>query len=226
MTYVIADVHGYYGKYLDFLNHAQFSDKDTLYIIGDLVDRGSNGIQLLQDVIKRKNVISIMGNHEYMLLPTLEELTYSDKLSQTEIIRDEVDMMPIGQEDTLKGFCQLNRKEQREITDYLKSLPLYQTIIVNFQKYILVHAGLPNFKDTMNINSYSEEDLLFGPHDYSIDHFENTIIIVGHLPTRFIAGAKPDKIFRLNDSIAIDCGLGFGGQLGVLCLETGEELYF
>lgn len=78
----------------------------------------------------------------------------------------------------------------------------------------------------MDIKYYSKEELLFGPHDYTIKHWEDTIIIVGHQPTRFIFGAEPDKIFKLKDSIALDCGCGFGGQLGVLCLETGEEMYF
>lgn len=50
---------------------------------------------------------------------------------------------------------------------------------------------------------------------------------MGHLPTRFINGAELDRIFKSKGSIAIDCGLGFGWQLGVLCLETvEEELYF
>lgn len=225
MTYVMADVHGYYDKYLDFLHYVNFCDEDTLYIIGDLIDRGSDGIKLLQDVMKRKNVISLMGNHEHMLLPTLGELSYSDKSSQAEIIRDEIAMMPIGQEDTLTDFCELSRQEQNEIIDYINSLDFYQEITVGTQKYLLVHAGLPDFSD-LDIDFYSEEEMLFGPHDLSINHFEDTIIIVGHQPTRFISGAEPDEIFKCNDTIAIDCGLGFGGKLGVLCLETGEEMYF
>jgi serine/threonine protein phosphatase 1 len=226
MTYVFSDVHGFWGEYIDFLDAVNFSDKDTLYIIGDIIDRGSEGIKILQDVMTRKNVFLIKGNHELMILPALDELSYSDKSTQLEIIRDEVNMTPIGQEDTLKDFCQLNRKEQILIIDYLNSLPLYQEIIVNSQKYLLVHAGLPDFNNVMDLDFYTEDDLLFGPHDFSINHFDDTIVIVGHQPTRFISGAEPDKIFKSLDSIAIDCGLGFGGKLGVLCLETGEELYF
>lgn len=226
MTYIIADIHGYYEKYLDFLHYVNFSNEDLLYIIGDLVDRGSEGIKILQDVMKRENVISIMGNHEHMLLSTLKELSYSDKASQAELIREEISMMPIGQEDTLVDFCQLSRKEQLDIIDYIKSLPLYQEITVSNQTYLLVHAGLPDFNNVMDIDFYSEEELLFGPHDFSIKHFDDTIIIVGHQPTRFIAGAEPDEIYKSNDSISIDCGLGFGGKLGVLCLDTDEELYF
>ena len=226
MTYVFSDIHGFFKEYQDFLEAVNFSDKDILYIVGDVIDRGSEGVKILQDVMTRKNVIVIKGNHEHMLLPALDELCYSDKLSQIEIIRDEVNMTPIGQEETLRDFCRLCKKEQLEIINYLNSLTLYQNIIVNSQKYLLVHAGLPDFEEFVDMDFYSEDELLFGPHDYSINHFDDTIVIVGHLPTRFISGAEPDKIFKSKDSIAIDCGLGFGGRLGVLCLDTGEELYF
>lgn len=34
-----------------------------------------------------------------------------------------------------------------------------------------------------------------------------------------------DKIYRGNNHVAIDCGCGFGGKLGCICLETMEEFY-
>ena len=226
MVYVCSDIHGFWDKYMDFLDEVNFSDKDTLYIIGDVIDRGSEGIRILQDIMRRKNVILLKGNHESMMLPLFNDLAYSDQWEQLEIIRDEIALAPqIGQEYTLKRFAQLTRKQQLPIIQYLKALPLYKIIVVNSQKYLLVHAGLPDFNSVMDMDFYTEDELLFGPHDFSINHFNDTIVIVGHLPTRFIPGAEPDEIFKSKDSIAIDCGLGFGGKLGVICLETGEELY-
>ena len=93
-------------------------------------------------------------------------------------------------------------------------------------QYLLVHGGLPDFDDNMSIDYYCEEELLFGPHDFSIKHFDDTIIIVGHQPTRFITDEEPDMILDGMNNINVDCGLGFGGQLGVLCLETREKMYF
>lgn len=226
MTYVLSDLHGFSEMYFDFLDAVKFCDDDVLYIIGDVLDRGSDGIKIIKDIMNRNNVILIKGNHEHMLLPTLSELSYSDKQTQIEIIRDEVMLQPIGQQETLNDFICLSRREQLEIIDFLNSLEVYKEITVCSQKYMLVHAGLPDFEDKLDIEYYTEEELLFGAHDFDIDHFDDTIIIVGHVPTRFINAAEPDKIFRKNDSIGIDCGLGFGGQLGVLCLETGEEFYF
>lgn len=224
MTYVMADIHGYYDLYFDFLNSTGFNDNDTLYIIGDIIDRGSDGIKLLQDVMKRKNVIALMGNHERMMLPIFEEISYNPSDAK-DIIKEEMCISQIGQEETLNDFANLSQKEQLDIIYFIKQMPVYLEISVDGQEYILVHAGLPDFEE-LPLEYYDEDQLLFGPHDYEINHYDDTQIIVGHQPTRFITGATQDEIFHSNDTIAIDCGLGFGGNLGVLCLETGEEMYF
>ena len=66
MKYVIADVHGDYEKYTKMLELIQFSEEDELYVLGDVLDRGENGLKILQDMMLRPNVIPILGNHEYM----------------------------------------------------------------------------------------------------------------------------------------------------------------
>ena len=213
------------SKY-EFFDAVNFSDNDRLYIIGDVIDRDSDGIQILQDIMTRQNIVMTLGNHEEMNLSAFRELCRCSESEQSKIIRGEVAMQAIGQEDTLFSFCRLSPKERQTIIDYILALPLYQEVTVNSQEYLLVHAGLPNFSKHGDIVFYSGPELVFGEHDFTERHIDNTTIIVGYKPTRFISGAEPDKIFRCGDSIAIDCGLGFGGQLGVLCLETGEELCF
>lgn len=225
MIYVCSDIHGEYGAYLDFVNSI-LTDDDILYVIGDVLDRGSNAIELIQDIMKRHNVVMLKGNHEFILADTLEELCGVNLDSEVRTIIDEsLAIDRIGQEETLLDFAKLSKSEQREIVDFINGLPLYEELEVNGKNYLLVHAGLPDFSD-IPVEWYEENDLLFGPHDYDITHYEDTTIIVGHVPTRFIHGAIPDEILRRNDTIAIDCGCGFGGQLGVLCLDTDEEFYF
>lgn len=224
--YVMSDIHGNYDRYKEFLQCSNFGDSDILYIIGDVLDRGSEAIPLIQDIMQRDNVIMIKGNHEQMLLPILNDLMYKSKEIQREIIADELAIAQIGQEETLQDFCKLTTQEQNDITYYISQLLLYKEIEVNGVNYILVHAGLPDFSE-IPIEYYDENELLFGPHEFYINHFnDGSKIIVGHLPTKFITGATAHEIFHINDTIAIDCGCGFGGQLGVLCLDTMEEMYF
>ena len=225
MIYVCSDIHGEYSAYLDFINSI-FTDDDTLYIIGDVLDRGSNAIDLIQDIMQRSNIVMLKGNHEKILADTLEELCGTSSENEIRTIIDEsLAIDRIGQEETLLDFAKLDKSKQRDIIDFINGLPLYEELEIDGKTYLLVHGGLPDFSD-IPVEWYEENDLLFGPHDYDETHYEDTIVIVGHVPTRFIHGAIPDEILRRNDTIAIDCGCGFGGQLGVLCLDTDEEFYF
>ena len=38
------------------LEKINFNDRDTLYILGDVVDRGANGIKVLQDMMGQPSV--------------------------------------------------------------------------------------------------------------------------------------------------------------------------
>lgn len=51
-----------------------FSNADRLYIIGDVVDRGPDVVPLLEDIMARRNVRLLAGNHEYVGLRVLGEI--------------------------------------------------------------------------------------------------------------------------------------------------------
>ena len=74
MIYVMSDIHGCYDAYLEALKKIDFKDEDTLYILGDVIDRGKQSIELLQDMMCRNNVYPLIGNHEYMALTVLNKL--------------------------------------------------------------------------------------------------------------------------------------------------------
>ena len=74
MTYVMSDIHGQYDKYLAMLDKIAFSDDDTLYILGDVLDRGEQPVELLWDMSLRPNVIPILGNHEVIASTLLRAL--------------------------------------------------------------------------------------------------------------------------------------------------------
>ena len=66
MIYCMGDVHGNYEGYCQLLQDIRFNDSDTLYTIGDIVDRGSGSMKVLLDMMVRPNVFPILGNHDYM----------------------------------------------------------------------------------------------------------------------------------------------------------------
>ena len=49
---VISDIHGEYDLFMKMLEKIKFQDTDTLYILGDILDRGPNPIQLLRRLME------------------------------------------------------------------------------------------------------------------------------------------------------------------------------
>ena len=75
-TYVIGDIHGMYGSYMEVMK--KMTPKDHLIILGDVIDRGNGGIRILQDIMKRKQneqtnpeITFLLGNHEMQFLRTI-----------------------------------------------------------------------------------------------------------------------------------------------------------
>ncbi|MDE7280156.1 MAG: fructose-bisphosphatase class III, partial [Ruminiclostridium sp.] len=53
------------------LEKIRFSENDALYVLGDVIDRGGEGIRILRDIMARPNVKMLMGNHEKMAIDAL-----------------------------------------------------------------------------------------------------------------------------------------------------------
>ena len=81
-NYVCSDIHGHYDKWCALLTALDLRPDDTLYVLGDMIDRGPDGVKVLQDMMLRPNVIPILGNHEMTAavgIPTLlKEITAYD----------------------------------------------------------------------------------------------------------------------------------------------------
>ena len=63
-TYVISDIHGQYDTFIKMLNKIKFKDNDTMYVIGDVIDRGPNPIKTLLYIMNEENIHLLCGNHE------------------------------------------------------------------------------------------------------------------------------------------------------------------
>ena len=231
MIYCMADIHGNYEGYLEMLKKIRLQDSDTLYVLGDVVDRGNGSMKILQDMMLRYNVIPLLGNHEYMAVQCLgflmKEIT-EDTLENLEegILQGLLEWQRVGGQETIAEFQKLSYEEKLDILDYLEEFSLYEEIAVKGREYVLVHAGLDGFSPDKPLDEYGLHELIFNKPDYSKEYFVDRYLVTGHTPTRMIDGnSMPDYIYKGNHHIAIDCGSGYGGRLGAICLDTGEEFY-
>lgn len=233
MRYVISDIHGCYDEFIELLDKIHFSDDDELFLLGDLVDRGPKPVKLLQDLMLRANVYTIMGNHDYMAYRVLKKMNVeiTEKNAESHLTADDITgylhWTQDGGDVTAKQFSKLDDWDKEDILDYLSDSSFYEELLVNGRRYILVHGGLSNFASDRDLDDYDLSELLFQSPDYNRRYFEdeNVYLVTGHTPTLGIPGHEKAEIYRANGHIAIDCGCVFGGRLAAICLETGEEYY-
>ena len=224
MTYVMSDLHGCYDKYAQMLEKIGFGDGDTLYILGDVIDRGPDGIKILLDMMGRKNVIPVIGNHESLALSSLKLLR--DGASEEELRKKRAYclwMLSDG-ESTAAAFRALPGKTQAALVDYIESFSVYEEIAVEGRRFHLSHT-LPDYRPGLDIHNVSLMEFIWGEPNYTKSYGEDARFITGHTPTNVIAPAFFGKIWQGCGHIAIDCAAAWGGRLGCLCLETMEEYY-
>lgn len=109
MIYVMEDIHGQYDKYISMLEKISFSENDVLFVLGDVIDRGLQGMTILKDMMMRTNVYPILGNHEYMAktaIPWLmQEITEETvKSIDSEMMQGLIEWMNVGGSSTIAEF--------------------------------------------------------------------------------------------------------------------------
>ncbi len=231
-TYVVSDIHGEYDKFLDILLQINLKDNDTLYILGDVVDRGPHPIKVIQKLMEMHNAICIAGNHEVMALECLDLLCRNiDDISIESLDREAVgkltDWLYNGGKTTIDGFKVLPNEKRLDVIDFMKDFEVYEEVEAGGKDFLLVHAGLGGFVPGKDIEEYSLDDLIWHRAEYDICYFEDKYVVTGHTPTQNIPGNKhPGYIFKQNNHIAIDCGACFaGGRLACIRLDDLAEYY-
>lgn len=234
MIYVCSDIHGNYEKYRALIEKISLRDEDTLYVLGDVIDRGPEGVRILQDMMTRPNVVPLLGNHELMAASCLgwmlKEITETSLAAlgpaQLGALHG---WMGNGGEPTFRAVCRLPREEREALLEYLQEMELYAQVEAGGRVFLLVHAGLDQFDPDKELEDYDLEDFLFCRPDLEKTYYSDKYLLYGHTPTRVLyqqLGKPPaDTILHRGRQIAIDCGCGWDGRLGCLCLDTMEEWY-
>ncbi|WP_231758211.1 metallophosphoesterase [Microbulbifer elongatus] len=125
--FVVGDVHGHLKQLQKQLNALAFDpDSDRLFCLGDVIDRGPDSRAML-DFIDQKNVFSILGNHEAMMIAGFE--------SPTDV--------QLHFSNGGKWFYELNRSEQSRLVDKVRQWPWAMEIETAQGTAGLVHADVP-----------------------------------------------------------------------------------
>lgn len=227
MTYVMSNIHGDYDSFCRMLDTVNFSDRDNLYLLGDIVDYGDKNIALINDISTRYNVYCIAGEHDFSALKFLskfEKMRKNNEKPAPDLLEQMTAWLEDGGQAFFDEFIKSDPDTKEGVLDYLSDMTLYEEITVGDKSYLLIHAGIKNFSPDADLEMLTEEDFLSEGLDFGKKYFDDKIIVAGHEPTVAENGGN-GRIFYGNGSIDIDCGLMRGGVLGCLRLEDGREFY-
>ena len=223
--YVMSDIHGEADRFHAMLKKINFSEKDTLIILGDIIDRGPDGIALLLEIMDMPNVIVLLGNHEHMMLQYL-----SPDATGVEIRRWNKN----GNTPTLMEYLRLKAKVQRKILDFLRTRPTHMELEIEGKRFYLVHAWP---------GESVHDEVWHRPEIDAPNPKLGYLVIIGH--TKVLSMIKPEeariryameledrgehlKILHAPGFINIDCGCGADMPIKALAcirLEDMAEYY-
>lgn len=231
MKYVTSDIHGRLDRLKKLIDAIDLCKDDTLYIIGDLVDRGHSPIETIEFVMAHPQIEVIMGNHDEMMLYSLK---YKDEKQIERWGRN-------GNEPTVKGFLERSVEQQEKILSFIEGLPYFK--IIDHQ-YLLIHAGFEPSRLYEDMKDKPLEEALMEQKDRLVwvrDDFikykalDHLITIFGHSPRRYIdqlfevESRLPYEIWFDNiykDKIGMDTGNCYeGGRMACLRLDDLKIFY-
>ena len=137
MIYVMSDIHGNIENFKSILKKINLQPDDTLYILGDVIDRYPDGIRIIHMIMTMPNVKMLLGNHEYMMLKALTmPCPHSESPWERNFPPREMRLWyHNGGKVTHDYLKHIRKTAPQEVFDYLNSLPLNIDVEVNGKKY-------------------------------------------------------------------------------------------
>lgn len=231
MIYVLSDIHGNSERFDSIMKQINLQPEDTLYILGDVVDRYPDGIKLLRKIMKMDNVKMLLGNHEYMMLNALDPISKRDEWEQERTLNL---WYRNGGYVTHYYLKHIRKDIRREVFDFLRKLPLNIKIEVGDKKYLLVHGSpLENYSWIYREYETKEKFAVWERWQPFDPVPEGYTLVFGHTPTIHFQDNDPLEVLFCDNAIGIDCGSGFpksqfeGETIGRLaCLRLDDMKVF
>ncbi len=230
--YVTSDLHGYPLKKLqNKLEEIEFGFNDHLYILGDCIDRGTDGLQLIRWIMAQPNVTLLLGNHEAMLLDNRFLFDGDSIPSVLDLKGEQRNTYCVwtsnGGYETIDLMRQFSDAQIKHIFRFLEKAPLYKEIAVNGKQYILTHSGLGSFAEDKLLSEYSRFDLVWTRPSLNTRYYEDgRKVILGHTPTVLLGPEHKGKPIFTDTWIGIDVGAGIGMNPVLLRLDDLKVFYF
>ncbi|MCH7321974.1 serine/threonine protein phosphatase [Solibacillus sp. MA9] len=224
--FVVSDIHGHYKHFEELLTY--WNPEDILVILGDLIDRGPQSLQVIEKVIELKqsygdNVVFVKGNHEDMLLNFLnnpmEKQEHYYMNGGKETMQNLLVHLPtyIREKPYILQANEIKQHYKYQL-EFLKLAPVYKTI----GNVLFTHAGFNS--EFATLEETTERDFIWIRKHYEITNKTSYINVFGHTPLTYIHESNDVWLSDDKRYIAIDGGCYMSGQLNAVLLNQQGEL--
>lgn len=236
MIYVMSDIHGQKRRFDSVMRQIGLRAEDTLYVLGDVIDRNPDGIGILRRIMAMPNANMLLGNHELMMMNALYYPPPTDEdCPGSYYERKQALWYRNGGQVTHDHLKRIKKTVRQEIFEYLDKLPLNVELTVNGRQYLLTHAAPVDLYESYDWKYKSARDFAVWMRFEKFPVLEGRTVIFGHTPTHHFQPDDPMAVWDAPGWIGIDCGCmlpetgdprsGLRGRLACLRLDDMRVFY-
>lgn len=238
---VIGDIHGNYKGMKQALERANFDyDNDTLISLGDVVDGHSQSFEVVEELLKIKNLIAIKGNHDDWFLQWINtginptnwgQGQKATGLSYLNHSRHNQTWMSV--DNNLTGFepsIRTNDIPDRHINFFENQLPYY----LDDENNLFVHGGFNRhcpieeqgdilwwdrdlWSQALSFGHITSVEGVTKPKFKMVGDYKE--VFIGHTTTEFWGESTPMNAANVWN---LDTGGGWFGKVSIMDIETKE----
>ena len=207
--FVIGDIHGAYKALQQVIKKSSIDYKDQLICLGDVCDGWTEVPECFNELLKFKNLIYVMGNHDQWTLNWFNDGSMPDIWTSQ------------GGKNTIKAYRRIDNFEMEK---------KHQNLLINARPYYLsddnklfVHGG---FSPHVPINKQAlynliwDRDLFYSYRVFPFVDDQYNEIFIGHTTTSYYQ--EDLTPFHIRNLWNLDQGAGWEGKLTLMNVDTKE----
>ncbi len=222
--YTVSDLHGQFEVFKRGLGVIGFGEEDYLYVLGDAIDRGSEGARLLWYVMQRENTDLLIGNHEFMMLNAVN----ADGGAFCDGPDSALWLYPNGGYTTFGQYAAFDDDKRAALLAWLRERYVMRTLEVGGRAFCLTHSYYDpdcenrryselSYEDVWNVvwPSLWREDELSHAGDVYADY--DYTFVCGHVPVQRVrhrqglfSSLEKLSSFKHGNVVNIDGGCAMG----------------
>lgn len=232
--YVMGDIHGELDKLLQCLRGVNFDyENDWLMQLGDVVDRGPDSYECVEELLKIKNLVAMKGNHDDLFFKGLHSGVYAlgnqgcKETLESYIKNTNPDLLLYHTSAGIKTGFEVDSMPIGHYAFFKNQLPYF----IDDQNNCFVHGG---FNRHIPIEDQGEDIFLWDRELWLMAmgyrSMKNTTygfkikskfkeVFIGHTPTQYFGCDGPMSAANIWN---IDTGCGKGGELTIMNINTKE----